>query len=314
MGIKVLFVRSGNNGDDPISKNQGKSLLQSGLFLNYYDIVGKGVFGYLLNINKLKKYIKIFQPDIIHAHYSFCGFISSLTFSGVPTGVSLMGSDVNNSDKFMKVLIKAFSKYLWAFTIVKSEEMYNRLNFDEAILLPNGVSFNDFYPLDIKIAREKLEWDLSFGNIIFASDPSRPEKNFKLAKQTLDLLEKKQIRFHLHFLKNILPSEMIFYYNAADLLLLTSDYEGSPNVIKEAMACNCPIVSTDVGDVKNIINNTDGCFITSFDPVDIADKIISAINFGKRTNGREHISHLNSNIIAHKLLDLYEDVLNRRTK
>ena len=94
-------------------------------------------------------------------------------------------------------------------------------------------------------------------------------------------------------------------------MLLTSLWEGSPNVIKEAMACNCPIVSTDVGDVKKIIKNTQGCFITSFDPRDVSIGITKALRFGKKTNGREHIKHLDDKIIAKKIINLYQTVLKK---
>jgi glycosyltransferase involved in cell wall biosynthesis len=100
------------------------------------------------------------------------------------------------------------------------------------------------------------------------------------------------------------------YLNAADVLLLTSTSEGSPNVVKEAMACNCPVVATDVGDVKLIIGNTKGYYITKFDVKDVASNLLNAINFGK-TNGRNNIEHLNSKNIALKLISIYDNLLRK---
>ena len=96
-----------------------------------------------------------------------------------------------------------------------------------------------------------------------------------------------------------------------ELVILTSLWEGSPNVIKEAMACNCPIVSTNVGDVRWVIGDTEGCYITSFDPEDVAEKIKLALEFGKRTNGRDRIIELglDSETIAKRLIDIYSKVL-----
>ena len=76
------------------------------------------------------------------------------------------------------------------------------------------------------------------------------------------------------------------------------------------MACNCPIVSTDVGDVKEVIGNTEGCYICSYDTGVVADKIKLALNFGKRTNGRKKIKHLDQKIIAQKIIGVYNKVLN----
>ena len=109
--------------------------------------------------------------------------------------------------------------------------------------------------------------------------------------------------------------ELITYYmNAADVLLLTSLWEGSPNVIKEAMACNCPIVSTDVGDVRWVFGETEGCYLTSFDPEDVADKIKLALVFAEeknRTNGRKRIIEfgLDTETIANKIIDVYKKVV-----
>ena len=75
------------------------------------------------------------------------------------------------------------------------------------------------------------------------------------------------------------------------------------------MACNCPIVSTDVGDVKEVIGNTDGCYICSYDPGDVADKIKKALDFGQRTDGREKIKHLDKKIIAQEIIGVYNKVL-----
>ena len=104
---------------------------------------------------------------------------------------------------------------------------------------------------------------------------------------------------------------MVYYYNAAHLLLLTSKTEGSPNVIKEALACNCPIVATNVGDVKDIISNVSGCYICSYNPVNVAEKINNVLHFNKRTIGREKIirSGLDVESISRKLLSYYRKIL-----
>ena len=100
--------------------------------------------------------------------------------------------------------------------------------------------------------------------------------------------------------------ELIYkYLNAADVLVLLSNLEGSPNVIKEALVCNCPIVSSDVGDVDERIEGIDGCVLTGFEPAEIAQKIRQVLDFNSRTKGREKSGYLTTDNIATRISDVY---------
>jgi len=221
-----------------------------------------------------------------------------------------MGSDVLSSGIIYKIILNLFLKY-WDFKIVKSEEIYKSLkNKKNTHIVPNGVDYDNFFPIDKITARKELKWDNSKIHILFASDNERKEKNYELAKAALEILKKDSFNFELHFLKKIPMDKINFYYNATDILLLTSLHEGSPNVIKEAMASNCPIVSTDVGDIKWIFGNTEGNFLCEFNSNMIYEKIKDAIRYRYEnifTKGRERLIqiHLTSNIIAEKLEVIY---------
>ena len=274
---KVLFISSGNskNGISPIIKNQGESLKAKGIELDYFTIKGKGLIGYLNNIPRLRKFLKVNHFDIVHAHYSLSAFTASLS-GAKPLVVSLMGSDVH-AGTFYKFVIKLFETLFWSITIVKSKSMYDQISIKKAEIIPNGVDFNKFKPLSKVDSQESLGWDINKKHVLFAANPIKEVKNFKLAGKAFDLLNLKQVE--LHSLNDVSNEQMPKYHNASDLILLTSLWEGTPNVIKEAMACNIPIVTTDVGDVKEIIGKTEGCYITSFDPQDIALKIQLALGF-----------------------------------
>jgi len=306
--MKVLFVSSGNSefGISPIIKNQGESLRKNGIDLDYFTIKGKGIKGYLKNIAILKKYLKTHHYDIIHAHYSFSAMVASLA-GAAPLIVSFMGSDVQ-ANIFWKLMIRLFSNVSWCKTIVKSSRMKNDIGISNVVVIPNGVDLGRFKVIEKDVAKRKIGYN-NKRHIIFVSDPDRYEKNYQLAKSSFDLLKHDNIE--LDTIYNIINDLMPYYYCGADLLLLTSLWEGSPNVIKEAMACNLPIVSTDVGDVKEIIGDTEGCFICSYDPKDVAEKIKMALEFGKRTNGRERIKKLDldSDSIAKKIIIVYEEVV-----
>jgi glycosyltransferase involved in cell wall biosynthesis len=309
--MKVLFVCSGNVKKfdiSPIVKNQGESLINREISLDYFGIKGKGFIGYFMNIFKLKNFISAGNYDIIHGHYSFSGIIASLA-TNKPIITSLMGSDINIKYLY-KLIIKIFSKYCWKCTIVKSESIKNTIGLPDAVVIPNGVDFERFIPMNKELAKKLVNFDQHKKYIIFIADPEREEKNFLLAKTSFGLLKNKNIELYIVFGENGIDHNLIPYYiNAADVLLLTSKREGSPNVIKEAMACNCPIVSTNVGDVNSIIGKTNGCYITSFSPIDIVNKLTLALNFSSRTNGRKNIHYLDNKIIAKKIIGLYNMIL-----
>jgi teichuronic acid biosynthesis glycosyltransferase TuaC len=305
--MRVLFVCSGFNRLG-IPLRQAESLRKKNINVEVFTISNKGLKGYLLNFFKLKKYLSDRDFDIIHAHYSLSGFIAALLCKG-PLIVSLMGSDVY-SGLIVRTFIKLFHRFRWRVCIVKSQRMKDLLNIKNACVIPNGVNIEDFKPIDRTIACKHIGWNPCDINILFPADPSRMEKNYSLAEKSIGLLQSLP-NIKLWHLKDVPYLEMIYYYNAANVILLTSFWEGSPNVIKEAMACSRPIVSTDVGDVRELIAGTTGCLISEFSPHDVAQKIIVAINFSEGTKGREKISDLSSEKIADRLISLYKLYLPR---
>jgi teichuronic acid biosynthesis glycosyltransferase TuaC len=313
--VRILFVRGGNRGIDPISTRQGESLRREGVEVAYFDIIGKGIPGYLSNIFRLRKTVRNSKTELIHTHYSFGGFLSSMSFTGKPVIASLMGSDVLKSSWFLLLGIRFFSRYFWSCTIVKSSLMYSTLGSKRVEIIPNGVDMKTFSQGDPHDSLKYLNWDSNSKHILFASDPARPEKNFQLAEDAVNIIRKKiPLKIEVHSLTKISPEIVFRYYQASDVLLLTSFHEGSPNVIKEAMSCNCPIVSTDVGDIKEIISDTENCFITTFDPVEVADKLQLVLASGKRTNGHVKVQHLDDKIIASKLIAIYKSKLSHNIK
>lgn len=307
--MKVLFISSGNSkyGISPIIRNQGDSLSNQGIAIDFFTIKGKGLNGYFKNISRLKKYMKKNNFDIVHAHYSLSAFVASLALAK-PLVVSLMGSDVKSSGIY-RYIIKFFQYFFWDKTIVKSIDMKESLNFGDVKVIPNGVDFKRFKPIAKIDTFKEINWESTKKHILFTSNPNRVEKNFHLSKDAFDILKLNGVELHL--LDNISNDIVPNYINSSDVILLTSLWEGSPNVIKEAMACNIPIVSTDVGDVREIIGKTEGCYITTFEPEDVAKKIKIALEFGKRTTGREDIKHLESSIIAKKIIRIYKSVMTK---
>ncbi|MBN3035458.1 MAG: glycosyltransferase [Bacteroidales bacterium] len=305
--MKILFVSSSNSrfGISPIVGNQGKSLQKQGMEVEYFPIIGKGMLGYLRNIGLLRKYIRSNDYDLAHAHYSLSAIVASLAGCR-PLVVSLMGSDTHIS-MFWKYVLLMFNRLYWSALIVKSPGMKQRLNLQSAHVIPNGVDFSKFRPVEKEAALKRTGFDPMKKHIIFMADPARPVKNWQLAKKAFELLDTDDVE--IHPLGDVPNDDVPYYYYAADILLLTSLWEGSPNVIKEAMACNLPIVATDVGDIREVCGTTEGCFITTFDPSEISEKLKNALDFNGRTKGREHVGHLDDRIVARRIIGIYRKVL-----
>ena len=307
--MKILFVFSGNsdNGVSPIVSNQMFSIINEGISISVFPIIGKGFWGYLKNILPLKKRLKKEKVDITHAHYSLSSFIASLA-GAKPLVVSLMGSDVK-VNKWNRLILRLFNHFFWDYCIVKTEEMRTCLKSQNIAVIPNGVDLNKFKPFDKVASQKKLNWNIEKKHILFAANPEITLKNYKLAKQSFEQINQDDLEMHV--LGDVPNDLMPFYYNASDVVLLTSFTEGSPNVIKEAMACNCPIVSTQVGDVYTNMKNLDGCYITTHDAKDVVNKLGIAIKFRQSTHGRDRIIQLglDTKTIARKITEIYEKVL-----
>lgn len=308
--MKILFVASGNHGaPGPVVQNQGDALVSEGVVVDYFLIKGKGIKGYLKNVNPLRRYLKEHQYDAIHAHYSLSAFVASLA-GAKPLVVSLMGSDVKAAGWY-KFIIRLFATLGgWKSIIVKSDDMYRSLGIKRAIVIPNGVNMERFKPMDKLECQKRLGWNIDAErlepkaldathlekrkvHVLFPANASRPEKDYALAEAAVQITNNKlqitNIHVILHAFENIPNEETPYWYNAADVVLMTSKWEGSPNAIKEAMACSRPIVATNVGDIAERMSGVEGCFVAQTrDPQELASLIEKAFVF-TATKGREKI-------------------------
>ena len=314
--MKVLFVFSGNStffSISPFIQSQAESLRKLGHTIDYYPIKGKGIGGYISNIPQLKHFIKKGNYDLIHAHYSLCIMVAILCFVKVPIVGSFMGNDIlgeyNSKGKFLikslpimllSILVQPFLSY----AICKSKDMSKLIYFVPYQIIPNGIDLEIFKPLTLRL-------DINKKRILFLGDKYDINKNYKLLNEAIKYIKHYNIEIIAPY--PLPQSQIVELFSEVDVFVLCSIVEGSPNVIKEAMACNCPIVATNVGDVSWLLADLDGHYICKYDPIDLASKIEQAIEFGQRTEGRRRIIELklDSKSIAQRIEKMYE-IIQRR--
>jgi teichuronic acid biosynthesis glycosyltransferase TuaC len=324
--MRILFVCSGNNsfGIIPFIKDQGESLKRQGLEVDYFPIVGKGFSGYVNAVQKLRYYLKGKQYDLIHAHYTLSGWVALFSAGKIPVVLSLMGSDTcgkyvgvnkvllkSKFETFLTRLIQPFVKAIISKSANIERHVYIK---DKSYIIPNGINIQKFTP-EFENGQKIPVLKNSKKQILFLGNTTNYGKNYTLAKAALEQLNRSDVELVSPY---PVPHQQVpTYLNSADVLVLSSLNEGSPNVIKEAMACNCPIVSTDVGDVRWVLGETKGCYIASFDIKDFSEKMRHALNYSEtvgRTTGVQRILDLglDSETIAKRIIDVYRKVLDNR--
>jgi glycosyltransferase involved in cell wall biosynthesis len=316
--MKVLFVASGNKRVGKVSafvQSQYDSLVDAGLEMILFPVIGKGLKGHIKAILSLRKLLKREKPDIIHAHYSVCGYVATIASLGLRTRVvvSILGSFPRNNLK--RKIVRFFINHVWSKTLVKSQRTAKQLSINLPII-PNGVNLSQFSIIDYYNAKKLCNFEENKKYIIWCSNPDRKEKRYNIAREAVDRLgDRSVVLFPVY---NRTHDEVVNYMCAADVMLLSSFSEGSPNVIKEAMACNCPIVSSNVGDVPERLWGLDGCFVLDEAPryeayeaelESMVTNIRLALDFNGRTKGRDRIINdkLTIELVADRIIELYKN-------
>lgn len=304
--MKILIVASYNkNRFAPFIVEQAEALRAAGCLVEFYGITGKGIRGYLTALPALKAKIDSFRPDVLHAHYGLSGLLANLQ-RAVPVVTTYHGSDINEAKN------RPFSRiamWLSAWNVFVSQRTLDIMHpKSKYALIPCGIDLSEIQLTGQSEARERMGLSERGKYILFAGAFDNAVKAPELAKASVAVLHED---VQLLELKGYNREQVTLLMRAADVFLLTSKMEGSPQVIKEAMACGCPIVSVDVGDVAERIAGLEGCLVAkSRDPKEIASLLKQALAFNRRTDGRERIiaMGLDNRQVAQKLLAIYSSL------
>lgn len=299
--------------------SQARSLPPAGIDVDLVYVRGHlGGQAYLKALVDLPRAGRRRPYDLVHIHYGHTA-AAGIGILRRPLVVSFCGEDLlgapTDDDGLTlksRVEVALFRQLARTatMTITKSQEM-------EAVLpavlrprnrvLPNGVDMEMFAPRPRAAARAELGWAAGEKVVLFLGNAADPRKNVNLAREGVALLAAECPEVRLHEGWGVKPDQVPVLMNAADCLVFTSRSEGSPNVIKEAMACELPIVATPVGDVRERLDGVEHCFVRDPVPEEFAAALRLAIDCDRAPAARIAVQTLASDAVAGRLEQIYAE-------
>ena len=301
---------------------QMESLMQKGVNLIYGHLSHRKSLKHLWAAGwRLRKICREEKVDIVHVFWGNTTSFMTALFSPVPVVISFSGSDLigavdasGNMTKGGKVsrLLSQLSGLMASRIITKSEDMKQGLwasSKKKAVAIPNGLSLDKFYPRDMTTCKTQLAWDPNKKYVIFFDGGGAVVKDKPLAEKVFAIVKAQIPEAEWMVLKGIVHDELPVYYNAASVMLITSFHEGSNNSLKEARACNLPIVSVKVGDAQERLQQvTNSYVIDSRNADDIAQKVIEVLQSNKRSNGASFSEDVSLSNIADQVISVYKSI------
>jgi teichuronic acid biosynthesis glycosyltransferase TuaC len=304
----------------PFVVRQATFLRNAGVDVDVFHVNGrKNPVAYFRAWREVQRRLTGGSYDLIHAQWAQAA-LPSLP-SRLPLVVTFRGSDVEG-------IVNANQSYSASGWALRKIACGVARAADEAILvaarlarllprrkyhvIPSGLDLDLFRPYPQHESRDRLGLARDRRYILFAASPENPVKRYALARAAVDRLEARH-RAELIVTAGVDPSRMPLYISACDVLIVTSAHEGSPNVVKEALACNLPVVSADVGDVAERIANIDGCVLCRRgDPAEFAAGLAVVLDRNQRIAGRAAVEELSEPVLTRKVIGVYEGALRRR--
>lgn len=303
---------------------QVESLRREGVTIVLEAIAGeRGEADYFLARRRIARLVQAEQPDLIHCHFGYTPLAAA--FLGRPYVVTLCGDDVNGESdgrggitakSRLGILVTQTFALAAARVIVKSAAMRDRLwpaARRKAELVPNGVDEELFHPRPRRDARHRLGIREDALVLAFVNSGGQATKRLDLATATRDALTGRGRAAQLLVAERIPPVEMPWYYGAADCLLMTSDLEGSPNCVKEALACGVPVVSVPVGSVPELVDTPARGRVVARDPTALADAVDAVVRSQPPTRHSLLPEALRAASVAQRVLSIYAHVCRERS-
>ncbi len=263
---------------------------------NYF----RAVPGYLRHLRR-KKY------HLVHAHHTLTAAVATLS-RRFPLVVTFHGIEVSRS--YTAPLSRWLARRADG-VIATSPWVEGHLRVKADAVIPPGVDYDLFRPADQTEARRKLGLPPDRKQVLFVG-LDRPDKRVWVIRDAVERLRTEGEPVDLLLAQDVKHVEIPAYMNAADVLVLVSEAEGSPMVIKEAMGCNLPIVAGDMGDIRQVIEGIEGCALCDKSVEGTVEAVRQALHFGRRTDGRKRIEPYSLGTSARRVMEVYEKAIEKR--
>ncbi len=297
--IRVLVVIPAPEGSGayPFAYKQTDAFARDhGATVTYFHLESRSSIARLwASRRRMKARLKSDRPDVVLAYYGSVSGLFTVLSSSIPVVVYFLGSDLNRTPadgRWRDLIGRMFSQAAAFFAggiVCVSEGLRDQLwwRTSDARVIPAGVDARHFTPMPKHECRAQLGWPAE-GRVILFNGNNPAVKRLDLAEQAMELVRRELPDARLEVLQGGIPHDrMPLLMNAADALLLCSDSEGSPGMVKEAMACGLPVVCNDVGDTAHRLRGVLPGAVVAQDARALADALLATLRDGRRSNGRE---------------------------
>lgn len=321
--IRVLMVTSEwpteNCAPNQFIARQARFLKSSRVDVDVFHFLGaRSPKNYVKAWMQLRRKLARGNYDLVHAQFGQSALLALP--KRLPLVVTFRGDDLQGIVRDYEGRITTVGKILRQLSrmiarradavIVVSEHMKSFL--DESIpahVVPSGIDFKLFRCMPQEEARQHLGLAQDKRFVLFIGRTTEARKRYKLAKRAVEILSE-SLPTELIVGWGVSHNEIPFFLNACDALVCTSLQEGSPNAVKEALACNLPVVSVAVADVPMRLKNISGCEVCVDDrPETIAAALERVLRRGERINGRETVQDLDEELLSQKIISIYQSIL-----
>lgn len=318
--LRVLAVIPGDGRGVCLiaARRQVRSLKDRGIAIDtFFFDTHRSFAAFFRGCRELRHAVRARCPDIVHVHY---GTITALACSLVvnkPLIATFRGSDLQPEPGigWLRTRLSIVCSQLAALRCTKmiavSRALASRLWWrkQRIVVLPTGVDLRRFAPVNRQEARRRLDWHPNETVLLFNAGLAPQVKDLDLAQDAARRVSRAlSIRFEVMH-GDVPPERVPLYMSAADCLLVTSRSEGSPDVVKEALACALPVVSVDVGDVRERLEGIRPSRIVSRNPDEIAEAVLAILRNPTRSNGPDVAASFSEEHITGRLIELYQEAL-----